>query len=154
MSKTREALYKQLQEDGAHDKDATHDADDIYNVLETVLTEYGNPTDEMDEQDADDDINETADSYTPVYNGELDDWLHGHPDALAEYNAQCGGLGELIEKEGLHRAIMASYCLTLQSDAYNAYLQLWNDTPDAEDEPEEDETAPADPKQPETTPNS
>lgn len=103
----------------------THPAIVISNVLQNLFENYGKPTDELTDETPDD-LLEACDSETPIYNAELMDWLKDHPESLEEYQSNFGGLGELIEKEGIYKAIQCAYCFTLEQDASSAYKDMFD----------------------------
>ena len=105
-----------------------HEPKDIMDVVRCVIEEYGELTDGVNEvDDMRDDLNEAADSQTPIYNRDLLIWLADNHTAYEETIDEMGEIKDSSGKTDLIRGIMFAYCRTLENDAMSALESVWNE---------------------------
>lgn len=95
-------------------RDSYHDDEIIADTLESALTEYGSPDDEVSEDDIADDLTECADSATPIYYNKIAAWFaDGNWTAIDDYIAETGTPDEF----DIMKTIQCAYCYTLEQAA-------------------------------------
>lgn len=104
-----------------------HTPEEIMDVVRNAVNDYGTLEDEIaDIDDMRDDLNECADSQTPIHTHDLLEWLK---DNYSAYEETADEFGEAKNREGkmdLMRGIMQAYCWTLEQEAMEALQAVWN----------------------------
>jgi hypothetical protein len=122
--KTKEVIYYKSPANIGY-----HTSNEIHDILNTVLSEYGNEEDEItDIEDLRDDINECADSDTPIYYKDIAEWFGGNWTAYDEVKREIGEMGDDIMK-----GIQMAFCYTLENEAMEALRALYEEAEENED---------------------
>lgn len=128
---TRESLLNHLATSFKVNKGEYHTAEEINDVLQSALADYGKPNDKFSSrEDLDklrDAIGEITGSNTPIYTNELLEWLAKNYSVLEEYQQNYGTIGEIIEKQGLPQAIICAFSFSLEQEVDCVLVDLYED---------------------------
>lgn len=124
---TRSQLLAFLETKFTNADSEHHDAEKIYDVLHTVLSDYGNENDTIkDWEDLDAAMIETVDSATPIYTNDVIEWFSkgNNYQAVNDAEANIGGLSEAVKDCDIIKAIQQAYYFTLQDACQHQATEL------------------------------
>lgn len=125
---TRQHLLDALNSNAPTSSHDYHTSEEITEVLQAVLNDYGNSTDEIkDVEDLYNDLWNECDSKTPIYNDDLLDWVKANYTAVDDYRNETGG----DASDSIIQLIMAAYAWTLQQEAMDALQTLYTNASEA-----------------------
>lgn len=110
-----------------------HDPVTIVGIVREVI---GNMKDDEslsnnDNDDIREGISENADSATPIYNHNLAEWFGSNWKAYDEIAEE---FGKASMGENIMRGIAIAYCMTLEREAWNAWIEIYNEADKANED--------------------
>ena len=112
-----------------------HSGDDIYDCIHTLLSQYWDQEDEIDDiDDIIDDLYEIADNQTPIYYWQIAEWFASNWYAVNEYIEELG-----IDQKNfdIMRTIQGAYCYTLEQETreeLEEFIDLYNESQECTEE--------------------
>jgi len=108
-----------------------HNTEDIYDCIYTLLSEYWDQEDDIDNiDDIIDDLTEVADSQTPIYYADIAKFFSKNWSAVDSFVEEIGIDSKNFD---IMKLIQGAYCYTLEQEARQAleeFIDTYNETLD------------------------